>query len=839
MAHRRWGLGWLIFGLMGWSGCGSSGEPPAALPMPVERVVETVTPAPKREDPARVVKAPPLRVSPASAHLAAGEPGLQLVATTESGGRDVTTEASWRVEPEGIVAVGPGGYLRTLSPGKATLHAGFDGSEAVIPVVVDAQVDRAWNFGEDIVPILSRAGCNAGGCHGRADGQNGFHLSIFGYDPPSDYQAVTHEAAGRRISRLNPAESLFLGKATGRLPHAGGQRVTPGSDEYRTLLAWIAAGAPETQGKTHGALASLRVEPPDVRLDQPGPQQLRVVARFADGHERDVTRLAIYRSNDDSALSITPEGKAKLLRRAEADLVVRYKSQVVSTRLATIVNPDLDLDFGKLTRRNFIDDELFKRLASLKVPPSPPASDPAFLRRVSLDLTGLQPQPEEVRKFLTDTDPEKRAKLVDRLIDSREFTLFWKIKIGDLLQITSTRFGNGSSYYHTWLSERLAANTPWDEVVRTLLTALGNPMAQGGGPVNYALDGADPKAAAEQTAQRFLALRLRCAQCHDHPFDVWTQDDYFGLAAFFAKVQRGGMGGMGRNDVKLNPKGEVEHLRTKKPASPKLLDGKTLTLKPDEDPRKALAAWITADDNPYFARATANWVWAQFFGKGLADPPDDLSRANPPVHPELLDALARHFVAHKYDLRNLIRTVVMSEAYGLSSGSVPGNEKDTRLFSHQIPRPLTAHQMADALAQATDVPNRFPPRAVGTRAIEIYDPSTASAVLDTFGRCSRTIGCASVGTPPLSLRQSLLLIGGDVIEGKVSSLNGYLANLLTLNPEPDEVVENLYMRVLCRPATAEELSRWSAELKQAKSMREPAEDLFWALLNSREFSFNH
>jgi len=803
--------------------------------------VKDETPRPKAE--AKPAESDALRVSPAAVTLAPGDSGLQLLATakgTLGGRRDVSAAATWKVEPEGVVTVDAGGYLKPLAAGRATLRAGFEGHESSATVVVAPKDDRPWDFAEDVVPILTRAGCNTGNCHGRTDGQNGFHLSLFGYDPKGDYLAIARDAAGRRLSRVNPAASLFLAKATGLIPHGGGRRVRPDSDEYKTLLGWLQAGAPETRGATHGPIASLRVEPADVRLDEPGPQQLRVVARYADGHERDVTRTATYRVNDDSAASVDQTGRAALLRRAEADLVVRYQSQVVSTRLATIVNPDLDFDFAKLKRRNFIDDELFKRLESLKVPPSPPASDAAFLRRVTLDLTGEQPQPEAVRKFLADADPEKRAKVVDRLIGSREFVLFWKIKLGDLLQITSARFGNGASYYHTWLEEQLSKNTPWDQSVRTLMTALGNPMVQGGGPVNYALDGPDAKTSAEQTAQRFLALRLRCAQCHDHPFDVWTQDDYFGLAAFFAKVQRsGGPGAMGRNEVKVNPKGRVEHLRTKKPAEPKLLGGKVVTLKESEDPRKALADWMTAPDNPFFARAAVNWVWAQFFGKGLADPPDDLSRANPPVHPELLDALAKHFVAHKFDLRDLIRTVATSEAYGLSSGTVPGNEKDTRLFSHHVPRPLTAHQMADALAQATDVPNRFPNRVASTRAIEVYDPATASTILDTFGRCARNVGCASVATPMLSLRQSLLLIGGDVIESKVSSLNGYLANLLELNPEPDEVVDNLYMRVLCRPATAEEQSRWSAELKQSGSLREAAEDLFWALLNSREFSFNH
>ena len=293
-------------------------------------------------------------------------------------------------------------------------------------------------------------------------------------------------------------------------------------------------------------------------------------------------------------------------------------------------------------------------------------------------------------------------------------------------------------------------------------------------------------------------------------------------------------------EIKVDPNGKVEHQRTHKPAVAKLLGGKVVETKPEEDPRKALADWMTAPDNPYFAKATVNYLWAQFFGKGIADPADDLSKANPPVHPELLDALAKHFVELKFDIKAMIRTIVTSRTYGLSSGTVPGNESDSRLFSHQIPRPLTAHQMADAIAQATDVANRFSARAGDVRrAIDVFDPVTASPILDTFGRCNRQVGCASVATPPLSLRQSLLLIGGDVIESKVNSLNGYLANLLELNPEPDEIVENLYMRVICRHPSPEELSRWSAELKQATSLKEASEDLFWSLLNSKEFSFNH
>ena len=831
--------------------------PPVALPPPLPKITTSPSASsPDPEVPAKLIAPPPtVAIHPAKATLLAGDPGLQMVADRfplSGGVKDCSAGTTWTVEPAGVVAIDEAGYVRPIAAGRARVRASFACLGQAVPVVAEAEVTvgdapRAWDFASDIAPILTRAGCNTGGCHGRGDGQNGFHLSLFGYDPEGDYRSLTRDLGERRLSTFRPESSLFLGKATGSIPHVGGPRIKVGSDEYRTLLAWLSSGVPYATPKNHGKLARVSVEPADVRLAEPGEQQLRVVAQYEDGHERDVTRLATYKVNDDSALAVDPKGLARLLRRAEVDLIVRYGSQVVSTRLATIINPDLKLDFAKLTRRNFIDDQLFKRLESLKVPPSPPSGDAVFLRRVTLDLTGEQPPTDRVREFLKDTDPEKRVKLVDTLLGSRDFTRFWQIKFGDLLEITTARPDLGSTpaiNYQTWLSKRLIANAPWDGMVRELLTSLGDPNDRdSGGPVAYALEGLDPKVAAEKTAQRFLGLRIRCAQCHDHPFDSWTQDDYFGLAATFAKVQRtgGGPGGMMASKVmvKVVPDAQVEHLRTKKPADPRLLSGEAIKVAETEDPRVKLVDWMTAPDNPYFSRAMANWAWAQFFGKGIADPPDDLSRSNPPVHPELLDALARHFVDHKFDLRDLVRTIATSEAYAMASTTVPGNEQDNRLFSHQTPRPLTAHQMADALAQATDVVNRFPNKAAGTRALEITDPATQSNILETFGRCGRINGCASVANPALSLRQSLLVIGGNVIEEKVSAARGYLANLLELSPAPDEIVENLYLKAICRPPTSEELAHWTAELSQAKSIREAAEDLFWALLNSREFAFNH
>jgi hypothetical protein len=794
--------------------------------------------------------APKISLDPQPTELkfVAGDFGIQVRVQETIGSeskRDLTDQITWKIEPAGIAQV-DAGYVRPIKAGIGTLTATLDDRRVEIPLTVPDNAERTWSMADDIVPLLTRAGCNTGGCHGRADGQNGFHLSLFGYDPASDHDAITRQDGGRRLAPLAPESSLLLLKSTGSMPHVGGPRIQVGSPEYMSLLSWIKEGTPLARGKTHGSMTGLRVEPAVIQLEAPGPQQLRVLAKYSDGYERDVTRQAIYKTNDDSAATIDNKGRVKLLRRAETDLIVRYGSHVMARRVSTVINPELKYDYVARKRNNFIDEELFKRLAALKVPPSQTSTDTAFLRRLTLDLTGQQPRPEQVREFLDDKDPAKRSKLAERLLKERDFVRFWSIKLGDMLEITTGRpeLAGTASLYQSWVAARLTDNTPWDKFVRTLLTSVGDPATKEDAAASYALDSLDPMVAAEKTAQRFLGLRMRCAHCHDHPFDVWTQDNYFGLAATFAKVDRGGgmqpnPAMMNRVKVGINPKGSLEHLRTHKPAEPRLLDGKAIKINEKDDPRKSFVDWMTAPENPYFSRAMSNWVWAQFFGKGIVDPPDDLSASNPAVHPELLDALAKSFVENKYDLRQLIRTIVSSEAYGLSAATVPGNESDIRLFSHQIPRPLTAHQMADAIAQVTDIPNRFRDRAPGTRAIDVVDPATPSPILETFGRCGRINGCATVQTPSISLRQSLLLIGGDLIDSKVSSLNGYLANMLDLKPSPEEVVENLYLRTVCRPPTGEETSRWSAELKSTGSFRDAAEDLFWALLNSREFAFNH
>lgn len=850
----------LILGLL--AGCGKSSTPEGGVgevpPQGEDHLESAQASQPERratpaERPAAEV-APAVEIEPGRTTLLPDDPGLQLVASIadgRGGRRDLTGLVSWAAEPPGVVAIDSFGYVSAIGAGVATVTATTEeGSKATTEVAVEGSADRPWSFEADIVPIFTKFGCNGGGCHGKADGQNGFHLSLFGYDPERDYRALARDVGARRISIMDPDDSLLLRKATGRSPHGGGRVLFADSDAYRTLRDWISDGAPEQRGSSHGEVLSVEVRPGDVRLATPGPQHVRVVARFEDGHERDVTRLSRFDVGDDSTASIDENGRAELLRRAETDLIVRYRTAVVSSRLATLINPDLDFDFNALPRRNLIDEHLFDRLASLRVPPSPPADDASFLRRVTLDLIGQQPRPDQIRSFLEDEDPEKRAKLVDRLMDHPLFVDFWHNKLGDLLQISQARFGNGVYRYNDWVRDQLAARTPWDEFVRSLLTSLGDPNDLEGGPVNYALEGQDARERAELTAQRFLGQRFRCAQCHDHPFDVWTQDDYYGLAAFFAKVRRPspspGQMMMASDSVTVDPDGVVNHLRTGEPATPVLPGGPAVDLSPDQDPRVALAEWMTEPGNPFFSRSTANWVWAQFFGRGLAEPADDLSAGNPPVHPALLDALAADFVAHGFDLRHLIRTVATSEAYGLSSTPVPGNERDRRLFSHQIPRPLTAHQMADALAQATDTELRFSLVRGGgqglaetMKAVQVSDPAIPSTLLDTFGRCPRVGGCSPVASPTLSLRQALLLIGGNELDNRIGRFDGYLSGLLQFDPMPGEIVENLYLRTLCRKPTDEETEHWSTVLEESDSVRDASEDLFWALLNSREFAFNH
>lgn len=827
------------------------------------------------------VSGPGLRILPESARIGAEDEGLQLVLTgvgAREGEPDLNERASWSVEPAGALTVDAWGYVRVAEgagvggpiEGRARAVVGGEAVEARI--AVEDRSRRGWRFGRDVSPVLTRAGCNAGGCHGRLEGWNGLRLSFQGYDAAGDYAALTRDGANRRLNPFDPERSLLLLKASGAVPHGGGVALAARSAGYRLLAEWIGAGAPFAReggaGASEGAgnvdgngdgdgdgdvesYTDLRIEPARIRLSGPGSQAIRVVATTAEGRERDATRLSLFRTNDDAVASIDGEGRVRLTARGETDVVARFGSRVVSARVWSPSRPEAKIDPTAWPRANFIDELVYARLAEHGLEPSPSASDAAFLRRATLDLTGQIPTPERIREYLRDPDPGKKAKLVDRLLEDRDFVLHWKLAFGDLLLISSARQGDSAATYEGWLQRKLAANAPLDGMVRELLTTRGAPGRSETAAANYALE-ADAKIRMELTAERFLGVRLRCAQCHDHPFDVWTRDDYYGMAAIFAKVgprapEEGGEGGGGMRNrvvVDVEPSATIENPRTKAAATPRPLGGSAIEAGPSEDPREGFADWLLDSSNPRFGRVTANWIWSRMFGRGLADPPDDLSAANPATHPELLEALAVHLAETGYDLRAFLRTVALSNVYGASSSPTAGNAGDSRLLSHRTPRPLSAHQLADALAQATSVPNRFPDRPARTRALQIFDPASPSPLLDTFGRCDRGDSCRPSSSSGVTLKQVLTMVGGGLVDDKVEAVNGYLDHSLELGMTSGELVENLYLRTLSRPPREEEARHWSGILDEAgvsgaSAFREAAEDLFWALLNSREFAFHH
>ena len=805
-------------------GCGQRkpGEPvsakPAAAPAPPPKPAEPAGPKPL---PDQVLR---LNDPPVSAPH----------------GRPLTFHG-WQVKSGDAVLLNSDGFIEAVKPGQAMLELTVDNRQRFSQKIIVPEPEPL-DFAQDIMPILTRQGCNSGGCHGRLDGQNGFKLSLFGYAPEADYAAIVKDSGGRRINLMEPQASLFLQKAAGQVAHGGGQAVAPSSMAYRQLQNWIASGVRE-HGPKPRKIKTFRVSPAEVRPGASGLFALHALAEYDDGLVRDVSAWADWKSLEPRVATVEPGGLMSIHETGYADIVARFGSLVTSVRvmLPGAVLPGQD--YGALVSNSFIDSIVLDPLTTLNIAPSELTDDAAYLRRVTLDLVGRLPDPTEVRRFLKDESPDKRAKVVADLFKDADFTRFWSLKFGDLLQISTARQGPAAPFYLLWLQDQISRQQPWDAMVRTLLTTRGDPATQKEAAAAYSLENGDPVLASQLTAARLMGVRLRCAQCHDHPFDVWTQTQAHEFAAFFANVRAnvpmpGQM--MARPRIGYFAEGQVLHPRTQAKMEPKVLAGTQPELKPGTDPLPALAGWMTSPENPFFAKAFVNWLWAQFFATGLVTPVDDLSAANPPSNAKLLDALAKRFVEQKYQVQPMIQEIIASHAYQLSSQSNQGNRYSARLLAFQAPRPLTAQQQADALAQATGVPNRYANKPTGTRAIELQDPTNASNLLDTLGRCNRVEACGTLpGGSPASLRQSLLWISSDTVDGKVGALSGYVRQLLDLEPEPVEIAENLYLRTLSRFPTDDEKEHWKKAIESAPNRAEVVEDLFWALLNSREFLFNH
>lgn len=682
------------------------------------------------------------------------------------------------------------------------------------------------DFDTQIIPLLTKAGCNAGSCHGAASGRGGFHLSLWGSNPAEDYRAIVRELGGRRINLAHPKKSLFVLKPTRQLAHEGGQRFSEDSEDAQLLLDWIRAGAIRPQSRT---LTHFAITPSQTTLDKVGQKvTLKANATFDTQQAVDVTRHTVFTSTDEGAVQVDKQGNVTVLRPGRHTILARYLDRVVPV---TVILPyrDSAVNLSQSPRHNFIDTHILRSLEALRIEPSAQANDAMFLRRVTLDLTGTLPTPKEMLGFLQDTRTDKRKRVIDRLLSSANFVDYWTLRWGNLLQINSRLLGKpGALAFHRWVREQLVENTPLDVMARKMILSVGN--STNIGPANFSRVPNNPRTHAEYFSRVFLGVRLRCANCHDHPLDRWTQDDYHGLAAIFAKLERG-------QTVKVVSFGEVTHPRTGEPAVFRI-PGERFLDEP-KDARVDLADWLLTTDNPQFARIMANRLWKALMGRGLVEPVDDLRSTNPATHPELLNRLAKYLIEQKYDLRKMLRLIATSATYQRSSLPTAENRNDDRFYSHVLIRPLPAEVLADALVTVTGVANKYGELPLGTRAITLHDSQINAPSLDILGRCSRAESCESTMNV-VGLDKTLHLINGELINKKITDKKNNLYQLLDKNESNLEILRRLYLLALNRYPTEVEEETWKGLLPaDLGKRRKHFEDFLWALLTSKEFTSNH
>ncbi len=701
------------------------------------------------------------------------------------------------------------------------------------------------SFVNDVMPVLTKAGCNAGPCHAKAGvGQNGFRLSVLGFEPAEDHDHIVNEARGRRVSVAAPAESLLRLTAWAGVPHGGGRRLDPASPEYQAIRRWIEQGAlpPATD---EPSVDSLVVEPASASVTKASTHRLAVTARFSDGSSRDVTRLAVYESNDPARVEVDPDGTVHVRQTAGlATIMIRYQGIVGVASFAVPAGSPVPMP----DPRNFIDELVFENLARLGIPASPECDDAVFLRRVALDITGTLPTAEKAAAFLASRDPDKRERLVEDLLETADYADFFANKWTALLKNrrddSSDLLSNFA--FHSWVRDSLLTNKPYDAFVRELIGATGTVVSSP--PVAWYKRVKDPKEQIEDVAQLFLGVRMQCAQCHHHPFERWSQDDYYGLAAFFSQVGRK-PSAVRNEDFIFHKRGVAgfTNPRTSSPVRPVALGDPLESIAPDDDPRLVLADWMATPSNPFFARVLVNRYWKHFFGRGLVEPEDDLRDTNPPSNPRLLTALAEHFVASRFDLKDLVRTITRSRTYQAADG-IDGNEADVQNFSHAYARRLTAEVLLDAIDRVAESSTSFANLPAGTRAIALPDNSynRSSAFLKAFGRPDSASVCECERSQSPSLGQSLFMINAAEIKAKLSSPQGRAARYAR-EPRPDsEKIHELTLAALCREPTVEELLVAEAYLAEAgagpgaeAARKERFEDLIWVILNTKEFVFNH
>jgi Protein of unknown function (DUF1549)/Protein of unknown function (DUF1553) len=713
-----------------------------------------------------------------------------------------------------------------LLPGNSVMNRA-QGGEPNLPL----------SFRHDIIPVLNKFGCNSGACHGKATGQNGFKLSLFGFDPETDFAAIVQEGLGRRVSQAAPDASMLLLKATGQIAHGGGKRFAVDSEPARLLKKWLAAGTPWGSDK-EPEFIGLQVKPAEHVMDAKGEKPLSVIARFSDASTRDVTATAEYYSQKPALLQVDDAGVVKSLGgQGEGTVMVRYLGAVASPRIVIPYRRDLpEKAYAGFEPRGFIDELALKKWRMVGIAPSPAASDADFLRRATLDVTGALPTPKEVRDFLADASADKRDRLIDRLLQSDRYALFWASKWGDLLRNKQQNgFKESTVKFADWLRDAFKRNMPYDQFVRELLTVTGERAAHP--QIDWYRQLYTNQNRVEDVSQVFLGLRVSCSNCHNHPFERISQNDYWQFAGFFARLDMPGYGPVDKIGVKAE--GDVTNPRTMKTVKPKGFGGAEFEYVKGEDPRVKLVDWMTQRDNPYFARAISNRIWAHYMNRGLVEAPDDMRATNPPTNPELLDALAADLVAHRFDLKHLTRQILKSRVYGLSVLPVPENAADQQNYARHYPRRLPAQVLLDALSSATGVPEKFRDFPLIKSAVELPTERVESDFLDLFGRSQRDTVCECEASRDPNLSQVLFLMNAPELQAKLANPEGTPARLAKSGKATREIVEELFLLTFSRFPSREEAAAATALIEGAPGPQRQIilEDLLWTLVNSKEFLF--
>jgi hypothetical protein len=799
--------------------------------------VSAKTPAP------RTIAKPALEITPLPVVISdPHEVRRVLISIKQPDGRmvDVTPVARLKTTSD-VVKIDEAGLIHPLKDGQGTVEVEAEGITTRFDVTVQGfSSNRPVGFVKDVMPILGKAGCNSGPCHGGAKGKNGFKLSLRGYDPGFDYAALIHDLSGRRFNRAVPEESLILLKPTMGVAHGGGLRFAAGSRYYKTLLEWIRQGVSYADEK-EGTVVKLNVVPPEIFMNKPGlMQQVLALAHYPDGSQRDVTAESVYVSGTPSVAEVSDTGVVKSLRKGETTIQVRYQGQSVSVPL-TAVTEKPGFKWTQLPQHNYIDRLVDEKLKRLKVLPSSVSTDAEFMRRVSLDLVGLLPRPEDIRAFLEDPTEShiKRGRLIDKLLASPEYVDHWSLKWGDLL-LSNRRFlgEKGLWSYRNWIRQSIAENKPYDQFVREIVVASGS--THDNPPSNFFRATREPKAMMETASQLFLGVRMMCANCHDHPFEPWTQRNYYEMTAFFGGVTLK-EGAQSDEEVVYEKRQayEIRHPKYGYTVPAKFPFAGPDQIDTEKNRREQFAAWLTSKDNPYFAFAIANRIWSYFFARGIIEPVDDLRPSNPPTNPALLAALAGDLKRNRMDLKHLMRRITSSRIYQTSYRSNEWNEDDESNFSHQRPRRLSAEELLDAVSLATGSSTDFEGVPKGYRAQQLPDSRVGvGGFLDLFGRPARESSCECERRGDISLAQALNLVNGGVVADAIADPDGRVARLILSGAGDQKIVESLYLATLSRPPDENELVSSIKHLKGGNNRTERTQDLLWALLNSHAFLFN-